>query len=102
MKAARKRLGVLPRAVRWAQVGPKPCALARVAPRPAGDHEGYSAQANLPGERNAQCPGDRAKQRGQGGGATWAEHDRGGHFPAVAEPQLLAETLRYAFRPLRS
>ena len=33
---------------------------------------------------------------------TWAEHDRGGHFPAVAEPQLLAETLRDAFRPLRS
>ena len=31
----------------------------------------------------------------------WAEHDRGGHFPAVAEPQLLAETLRDAFRPLR-
>jgi hypothetical protein len=45
---------------------------------------------------------DPAKQRGQGGGATWAEHDRGGHFPAVAEPQLLAETLRDAFRPLRS
>ena len=33
---------------------------------------------------------------------TWSEHDRGGHFPAVAEPQLLAETLRDAFRPLRS
>lgn len=31
----------------------------------------------------------------------WAEHDRGGHFPAVAEPQLLAETLREVFRPLR-
>src|SRR5215218_9323372 len=25
MKAARKRLGVLPGLVRWAQVGPKPC-----------------------------------------------------------------------------
>jgi pimeloyl-ACP methyl ester carboxylesterase len=33
---------------------------------------------------------------------TWAEHHRGGHFPAIAEPQLLAETLRDAFRPLRS
>jgi pimeloyl-ACP methyl ester carboxylesterase len=32
---------------------------------------------------------------------SWAEHDRGGHFPAVAEPQLLAETLRAVFRPLR-
>jgi pimeloyl-ACP methyl ester carboxylesterase len=31
----------------------------------------------------------------------WAEHDRGGHFPAVAEPRLLAETLRDVFRPLR-
>lgn len=32
----------------------------------------------------------------------WAEHDRGGHFPAVAEPRLLAETLRDVFRPLRA
>jgi pimeloyl-ACP methyl ester carboxylesterase len=28
----------------------------------------------------------------------WAEHGRGGHFPAVAEPQLLAERLRAAFK----
>ena len=32
----------------------------------------------------------------------WAEHDRGGHFPAVAEPALLAQTLRDVFRPARS
>jgi hypothetical protein len=31
----------------------------------------------------------------------WSEQDRGGHFPAVAEPQLLAQTLRDVFRPLR-
>lgn len=31
----------------------------------------------------------------------WAEHDRGGHVPAVAEPELLALTLRDVFRPLR-
>jgi pimeloyl-ACP methyl ester carboxylesterase len=31
----------------------------------------------------------------------WAEHDRGGHFPAVAEPRLLAERLREVFRPCR-
>jgi pimeloyl-ACP methyl ester carboxylesterase len=31
----------------------------------------------------------------------WAEHAVGGHFPAVAEPQLLAQTLRYAFRDAR-
>lgn len=31
----------------------------------------------------------------------WAEHGRGGHFPAVAEPHLLAERLRAAFRPYR-
>jgi pimeloyl-ACP methyl ester carboxylesterase len=31
----------------------------------------------------------------------WSEHDRGGHFPAVAEPRLLAQTLRDVFRPLR-
>jgi pimeloyl-ACP methyl ester carboxylesterase len=29
----------------------------------------------------------------------WAEHDSGGHFPAVAEPHLLAQCLRRAFRP---
>jgi pimeloyl-ACP methyl ester carboxylesterase len=33
--------------------------------------------------------------------AGWAEHASGGHFPAVAEPQLLAERLREAFRPYR-
>jgi pimeloyl-ACP methyl ester carboxylesterase len=32
----------------------------------------------------------------------WAEHDRGGHFPAVAEPELLAGTLRGVFRLMRS
>jgi pimeloyl-ACP methyl ester carboxylesterase len=31
----------------------------------------------------------------------WSEHGRGGHFPAVAEPQLLADRLRNAFRPYR-
>ncbi len=31
----------------------------------------------------------------------WAEHDRGGHFPAVAEPHLLAHCLQSAFRPYR-
>jgi hypothetical protein len=29
----------------------------------------------------------------------WHEHDRGGHFPAVAEPHLVARTLRDTFRP---
>jgi pimeloyl-ACP methyl ester carboxylesterase len=33
---------------------------------------------------------------------SWAEHDRGGHFPAVSEPHLLAETLRDTFRPFRT
>jgi pimeloyl-ACP methyl ester carboxylesterase len=32
---------------------------------------------------------------------SWAEHPVGGHFPAVAEPDLLAQTLRDAFRPVR-
>jgi pimeloyl-ACP methyl ester carboxylesterase len=31
----------------------------------------------------------------------WFEHERGGHFPAVAEPDLLAKTLREVFRPIR-
>jgi pimeloyl-ACP methyl ester carboxylesterase len=33
---------------------------------------------------------------------SWAEHDRGGHFPAVAEPRLLAQALRDAFKARRS
>jgi pimeloyl-ACP methyl ester carboxylesterase len=32
---------------------------------------------------------------------SWAEHPTGGHFPAVAEPELLARSLRDAFRPVR-
>ena len=31
----------------------------------------------------------------------WAEHPIGGHFPAVAEPELLARTLREVFRSAR-
>lgn len=31
----------------------------------------------------------------------WSEHDRWGHFPAAAEPELAAQRLRDAFRPLR-
>jgi pimeloyl-ACP methyl ester carboxylesterase len=31
----------------------------------------------------------------------WGEHDHGGHFPAVAEPNLLAQCLQNAFRPYR-
>jgi len=31
----------------------------------------------------------------------WAEHDRGGHFPAVAEPELLVDVLRDSFRSSR-
>lgn len=31
----------------------------------------------------------------------WDEHDRGGHFPAVAEPSLLAGILRRVFRGVR-
>jgi pimeloyl-ACP methyl ester carboxylesterase len=31
----------------------------------------------------------------------WAEHVHGGHFPAVAEPEMLVGTLREVFRPYR-
>ncbi len=34
--------------------------------------------------------------------SSWVEHDHGGHFPAVSEPELLAQTLRQAFRPHRN
>jgi pimeloyl-ACP methyl ester carboxylesterase len=33
---------------------------------------------------------------------SWAEYPTGGHFPAAAEPELLAGSLRDAFRPLRN
>jgi hypothetical protein len=33
--------------------------------------------------------------------ASWHEHDRGGHFPAAAEPSLLAQRLRETLRPFR-
>ena len=33
---------------------------------------------------------------------SWMEHDHGGHFPAVSEPELLAQALRQAFRALRN
>lgn len=32
----------------------------------------------------------------------WAEYPVGGHFPAVAEPDLLARILRNTFRPMRN
>ena len=31
----------------------------------------------------------------------WSEHPVGGHFPAVAEPEILADVIRQFFRPLR-
>ena len=31
----------------------------------------------------------------------WAEYDRGGHFPAVAEPDLVVDVLRTTFRSVR-
>jgi pimeloyl-ACP methyl ester carboxylesterase len=31
----------------------------------------------------------------------WSEHLAGGHFPAVAEPEILANVIRQFFRPLR-
>ncbi len=32
----------------------------------------------------------------------WTEYPRGGHFPALEEPELLADDIRQFFRPLRS
>tara|TARA_B100001123_G_scaffold450199_2_gene619159 strand:- start:4773 stop:6029 length:1257 start_codon:yes stop_codon:yes gene_type:complete len=33
--------------------------------------------------------------------AMWSVHNRGGHFPGIEEPELLAQDLRSFFRPLR-
>jgi pimeloyl-ACP methyl ester carboxylesterase len=32
----------------------------------------------------------------------WSEHSVGGHFPAMAEPEILANAIRQFFRPMRS
>ena len=32
----------------------------------------------------------------------WSVHDRGGHFPAIEEPELLVQDLRTFFRPFRA
>jgi pimeloyl-ACP methyl ester carboxylesterase len=32
----------------------------------------------------------------------WSEFDRGGHFPAMETPDLLADDIRTFFRPLRA
>jgi pimeloyl-ACP methyl ester carboxylesterase len=32
----------------------------------------------------------------------WSEHPVGGHFPAVAEPEILADVMRKFFRPMRA
>jgi hypothetical protein len=55
MKAARKRLGVLPRSVRWAQVGPKPCARRWGCAATGGRPRGLFCSGQLARERNAQC-----------------------------------------------
>jgi hypothetical protein len=34
--------------------------------------------------------------------SSWREHERGGHFPALAEPPLLAADIRNAFASLRA
>ena len=33
--------------------------------------------------------------------AFWAEHEEGGHFPALEAPALLVEDIRTFLRPLR-
>lgn len=68
---------------------------------PAGPGAAPTAVTLFAGERVPfpQPPRELAERYFQLSG--WAEYDRGGHFPAAAEPQLLAEILRDSFRPLR-
>jgi len=40
-------------------------------------------------------------ERGTANLTQWSEHDRGGHFAAMEEPELLAQDIRDFFRPLR-
>ena len=74
----------------------------RRAPRPTGRIEvpaGFAVFANefmTEGTPPAELA-DRTYQV-----TRWTELDRGGHFPALEEPELLAEELRAFFRPLRT
>jgi hypothetical protein len=67
---------------------------------------GFSAPPPPGGVSSVRVAGlwHRLMTQGLGHGryvSVWQEHDRGGHFPAAAEPELLARTLRDVFRPLR-
>jgi len=69
-------------------------------PLPLGTRiETPTAVAMFPGERELLVPrrfAERAYNL-----VRWTEPPRGGHFPALEEPELLVEDLRAAFRPFR-
>jgi pimeloyl-ACP methyl ester carboxylesterase len=70
---------------------------------PAGDPPGVPTAISIFGGERVPFPKPPRELAGRYFKVTgWAEHDRGGHFPAVAEPGLLAQTLRDEFRPARS
>jgi pimeloyl-ACP methyl ester carboxylesterase len=69
---------------------------------PAGDPPGVPTAVSIFGGERVPFPKPPRELAERYFAVTaWAEHDRGGHFPAVAEPALLARTLRDVFRPVR-
>lgn len=59
------------------------------------------AMTNFGGERVPFPKPPRALAERYFSLSAFAEHPRGGHFPAVSAPELLAQTLRDVFRPAR-
>ncbi len=55
----------------------------------------------FPGEITGMSAPRSWVERGCANLTQWSEHDRGGHFAAMEEPELLAQDIRDFFRPLR-
>ncbi len=67
--------------------------------RPGRRIETPAGIAMFPGERELRVPREWAERSYNI--RRWTEPPRGGHFPALEEPELLVEDLREFFRPFR-
>ncbi len=72
--------------------GPRP------APEPVRVPQGFAGFPGIPGR--SRMPRSYVDELPENV-THWTEHDTGGHFPAIEEPDLLVDDLRDFFRPLR-
>ena len=73
--------------------GPRP------APEPVRVPQGFAAFPGMP--TRVRMPRSYVDELPENV-THWTEHDSGGHFPAIEEPDLLVDDLRDFFRPLRT